>query len=130
MSWPGKDHTKSPMWNRERKGKRNSCGNLPDIEQPKMSMGGYEPKRSQDCLNLNKKSLMIIVGILMGHCSLNDHRGKIAISTDTDCRFCGWDDETSIHILRQCPALVQSRLTHQEEGYITRYVAFFCSVAS
>lgn len=31
------------------------------MEQPRMLMGGYEPKRSNDCLNLAKKNIRIIV---------------------------------------------------------------------
>lgn len=34
-------------------------------------MENYEPKRSKNFLNFTKKSLKIIAGILIDHCSLN-----------------------------------------------------------
>ena len=69
---------------------------LPGMEQSRVLIGGYEPMRTKDCLNLTKKNLRIIVGILTGHCRLNYHLGKLGISTDTACRCCEEEDETSI----------------------------------
>lgn len=36
--------------------------NLPIMEQPRVIMGGYEPKRSKNCSNFSNKSLQIKVG--------------------------------------------------------------------
>lgn len=80
-----------------------------------MLIGGQEPKRSKDFLNLVKKSLWIIVGILNGHCSLNYHLGKLGRSTDSACRFCEETDETSRHVQGQCPAFAQNRFRHLGE---------------
>lgn len=42
----------------------------------------------------------------------NYHLRKIGISTDTDFEFCAEYVETSILVLGQCPAIVQSKLMH------------------
>lgn len=81
-------------------------------------MGRYEPKRSQDCLNLTKKNLRIIAGILIGHCRLTYYLRKQEIFADTVCRFYEEGNETSIHGLGKCPAFVKSRLSHLEECFI------------
>lgn len=47
--------------------------NLPEMKQSKMPTGKYEPKRSQDCLNLTKTMLRIIVELLTGYCRINFH---------------------------------------------------------
>lgn len=49
----------------------------------------YEPKRSQECFNITKKSFMIIMGILTDHCILNQYLGKLRISTNIVCKFFG-----------------------------------------
>lgn len=50
--------------------------------QSTVLMGRYEPKRSKYCLNLIKKSLKIIVGILARHSRLNYHLAKLRIYED------------------------------------------------
>lgn len=72
------------------------------MDQHKVVMGRYERKHSQDCLNLIKKSLKIIVGIRIGCCRPSYHLGNLGISADTVCKFYEENDETYIHSFMQC----------------------------
>ena len=51
----------------------------------------------------------MVVGLFTGHNHLNRHLELIGIKDDPICRWCLEDDETSSHILTECPALVHQR---------------------
>ena len=50
-----------------------------------------------------------VVGIITGHGTLRKHRHTMEVERDSTCRFCGKEDETSLHVIFGCPALVESR---------------------
>ncbi|KAJ8937661.1 hypothetical protein NQ318_011345 [Aromia moschata] len=50
-----------------------------------------------------------IVGLFTGHCPLMRHHTTIGGENDPDCRRCGEEEETSFHILCECPALAAIR---------------------
>ena len=47
--------------------------------------------------------------LITGHNALNYHRNKIDREIDYECRFCQEDDETTWHILTECPVFLRSR---------------------
>ena len=49
------------------------------------------------------------MGIITGHCTLQKHRHTMGLEKDPSCRFCGKEDETSLHVTLECPALVEMR---------------------
>lgn len=54
-------------------------------------------------IHLRLVCLRIIVGIVTGHCRLNDLVERLEISSDADCRFYGEGDETSVlHAKPKC----------------------------
>lgn len=55
-----------------------------------------------------------VVRILIGHYKL----GRLGISTVMVCRFCEKSDESSAYVLRQYPALLQSKLSYMGEYLI------------
>src|SRR5450759_390094 len=57
-------------------------------------------------LNLNKKDLRVITGLLTGHCPSRYHLNKIGKIHSTECRFCQFETETAEHILCNCGASV------------------------
>lgn len=69
-------------------------------------------------LNLNKKNLRIIAGILIDHFRLNYHLGKLGIAVEAVCRLCAECDDTSIHVQGQSQALMQSKSRHLGEYLI------------
>ena len=81
-------------------------GNLPGLRQAKELVRPYAYK---DITALNKADLRLLVGYLTGHHRLRYHLHKIGLSQETDCRLCLEDDETTTHILCDCPALARLR---------------------
>ncbi|KAJ8941602.1 hypothetical protein NQ318_012948 [Aromia moschata] len=53
-----------------------------------------------------------IVGLITGHCPLMRHLTTIGVKNDPDCRRCGEEEETSLHILCECPALAAARYSN------------------
>ncbi|KAJ8958459.1 hypothetical protein NQ318_002248 [Aromia moschata] len=53
-----------------------------------------------------------IVGLFTGHCPLMRHLTTIGVKNDPDCRRCGEEEETSLHISCECPALAAARYSN------------------
>jgi len=53
--------------------------------------------------------LRILIGLLTGHADLNRHLTLMQIRTDTVCPLCQEDEETVLHLLGECSALVVKR---------------------
>ena len=58
---------------------------------------------------IGRNELRILTGILTGHCKLRAHLRKLGLTDIGICRFCGEAEETSIHILTDCGALIHKR---------------------
>jgi ribonuclease HI len=78
-------------------------------KQAKSLLRGYNNKRSSSLLGLERKEVGIITRLLTGHCCLRRHLAKMNLSNTSICRFCEMADETSEHILCECPALMTKR---------------------
>jgi hypothetical protein len=65
--------------------------------------------RSRTLLSLNRNDLRILMGLFTGHCPLNDFLTKIKVLNNPVCRFCFEENETSSHLLCECPALTRVR---------------------
>ncbi|XP_036138478.1 uncharacterized protein LOC118644325 [Monomorium pharaonis] len=55
--------------------------------------------------------------LLTGHGDLNYHLHKLGHSDTPSCRLCGEEEETSLHILGNCPALVGPRTRLLGSGF-------------
>ncbi|XP_067215185.1 uncharacterized protein [Linepithema humile] len=53
---------------------------------------------------LSRRDAKTAVHILTGHGTLNYHMYKLGRSDTSRCRACGDDEETSLHVLSDCPA--------------------------
>jgi hypothetical protein len=84
----------------------------PDCRQTKLWLPEPNRKLSRDILRLDRKTLSIIVQLITGHNYMNYHQAKTDPSVDPECRFCLEDDESSQHIVAECPALSYARITH------------------
>lgn len=60
-------------------------------------------------LAMSKNEIRIIIGLLSGHCKLNDHLARMRIRDDPDCDLCGTQRETAKHILCECSMLAHIR---------------------
>lgn len=56
-----------------------------------------------ELLKLSKPQLRIVTGLLTGHCCVNSYLRRIGQRDDSDCSFCGSEEETSMHFLCRCP---------------------------
>nr|XP_012234565.1 PREDICTED: uncharacterized protein LOC105679231 [Linepithema humile] len=63
---------------------------------------------------LSRRDARTAVHILTGHGTLNYHMYKLGRSDTSKCRACGDDEETSLHVLSDCPA--QAGLRHKMLG--------------
>jgi ribonuclease HI len=61
--------------------------------------------RSKVLLSLKRNDLRVLIGLFTGHCLLNDFMTKINVANNSICRFCLEENETSSHLLCECPAL-------------------------
>ena len=82
---------------------------VPGLTQSKKTISPF--KFSPTVISkLGKPALRRVVGYLSGHCPLKYHLFKMNLVSDSECRLCRDDDETSIHILCECEALCRNRL--------------------
>ncbi|XP_043483540.1 uncharacterized protein LOC122512001 [Leptopilina heterotoma] len=75
-------------------------------------------RRASDLLKLDKIRVRTVVRLLTGHGLLNYHQHKIGRQVSLMCRLCGESNETSTHILSECPALARIRLSSWGQAII------------
>lgn len=90
----------------------NSWQEAPGMRQAKAHIRGPSLKLTKDLIGFNRRDLRMVTGLLTGHCHLNRHLQIIGIKDDSECRWCLEDEETSSHILTECPAIVWARERH------------------
>ena len=81
----------------------------PGLRQAKTLIGNYDQRRTKALLALSKNSVRILTGFLTGHCRLAGHLVKIGVVDSGECRLCMEGEETSLHLLLECPATANSR---------------------
>jgi len=60
-------------------------------------------------MNLARKDLRILIGLLTSHADLNRHLCIMGIRRDSGCPLCQEEDDTSVHLIAQCSALMLLR---------------------
>ena len=91
--------------------------NSPHYRQTKIFFPKVEPLKSAHLLKLNREDFGRAIRWLTGHCLLNRHNHLLyptEFPTPT-CRMCGWEDETSSHIICNCEAITHTRYHHFQE---------------
>jgi len=68
-------------------------------------MGFYPRDKSKSLMELSRKDLRCVTGLLTGHWQMKRHLHILGLSQDPECRLCMKDEETLIHVFTQCPAL-------------------------
>ncbi|KAJ8910772.1 hypothetical protein NQ315_008893 [Exocentrus adspersus] len=77
-------------------------------------LDGPDKSRTVWLLNLGRRNLNQMVGILTGHCRLRGHLYLIGIEESPLCSKCGEGEDTPTHFLGQCVAF--GRLRHKVVG--------------
>ena len=68
-------------------------------------------RKSQKLLTRNRNTLGILVQFLTGHNKLQRHKNlQEKISDPFSCRLCGSAEETSFHVIAECPVLQRERM--------------------
>jgi hypothetical protein len=78
---------------------------MPDMRQSKLLIEGPLEKMSRDLMTLDRNQY-----ILNGQRTLRPHLHVMSISDNAVHRQCGQEEESSYHILCQCPAVAGSRM--------------------
>ena len=65
--------------------------------------------RAIKLLNTSRQQLLVVIGLLTGHISLNGHLYKIGKDINPLCRRCLNGNETVEHLLCECESLTMSR---------------------
>lgn len=81
----------------------------PDCRQTKIWFPVIDRLKSAKLVNLNRFEFSLVVHLITGHNFLNRHCSILDPSVDPDCRLCMEADETSLHIIADCPALAGER---------------------
>lgn len=81
----------------------------PGCRQAKGLLGPLNTKRSKLLLNLPRSKIRALTAFLTGHCRLNKHLKVMGLQEGMECRFCKTGEETPLHILLDCMALIGPR---------------------
>ncbi|XP_039314871.1 uncharacterized protein LOC120359800 [Solenopsis invicta] len=114
-AWLRSEHLE--FWRNELRTKCRQAGALLG-ETPSEGLG-------RDIRSLSRRDARLVVQILTGHGALNYHMRRLGRSDTAECRACGEEEETSLHILCDCPAYAGLRLkllgsAFPEPGQISR----------
>ena len=86
----------------------NACWqSLQGCRQTKIWFPNIEPGISKKLITLNREDLSLMIQVISGHC-FRYHEAKVSGSEPT-CRLCLEADESSWHVIAECPALWQQR---------------------
>jgi hypothetical protein len=80
------------------------------MRQSNLCTAGPSGKKSRDLLASDRKLCRPVTGLLTGHYTLKWHIYVTGLSSNVIYRKCGQEEESSYHILRQCPALAGHRM--------------------
>ena len=111
LPWPQvklETHTRFLSWWDDRWSTRTDC------RQTKLWLPGTDSTRAFTTLQLNRRQFSLMVQIVTGHNYLRYHSGlvdNLPDGSDYLCRYCWEDDETSSHIVADCPATEVARAT-------------------
>jgi len=77
-----------------------------------VALSGPDLTTGAQLLSFNRTQTKVVIGLLTGHNTLRRHLHIMGLSNDPICRKCGSEEETSVHVLCECEALVSLRHTY------------------
>lgn len=83
-------------------------GSIPNTRSPHQVWDNQRALRKtvyRDLLTWGRKQYRLVTGLLTGRCNLRWHLRITGLLDNATCRKCGQKEESSYHILCQCPAL-------------------------
>ncbi len=113
----------------------NEWKNKSDCRQSRRMMTGPDKRRTKVIMRLPRGTISKIVRWATGHTFLRYHENKVDPGKVPSplCRLCESDDETSFHLMAECPSLrhhrlsiyLQHILSKDDLGKVTDLVKFF-----
>ena len=82
------------------------------LRQAKTLMGEPSPKLKRRLLLMNRSQLRTVVGLLTGHYQVMRHMHLLGVTDSDRCRRCEMEEETTIHLICECPAIMRTRYRH------------------
>ena len=82
---------------------------LAGMRQTQAFIAGSSRGLEECLLELRKKDLKLVVGLLMGHCHLKRQLQILATSETGTCRKCEEEKDSPILVLCHCPVLIERR---------------------
>jgi len=86
--------------------------NIKSCRQAKQFMQAVNIRLIQYTVRLSRKDLRLLVGLLTGHNTLNQHRTLLKRMDDPLCPFCKEEEKDtslSLHLLGNCCAIAEKR---------------------
>ncbi len=80
-----------------------------DCRQTKQWFPYIDKKRSFDMRRATRKQLSWMIQLITGHNFMKRHEALVQEGGDSECRLCMEDDESSYHVVAECPALAVQR---------------------
>ena len=65
---------------------------------------------SKNIYTYNRKDVTLLVGLITGHNDLNYHANLRGKSETSNCRYCGYVEETFYHLFAKCPRFAKARV--------------------
>ena len=80
------------------------------MDHSKKFLRNFVTARSKKYMDLSKNQLHLLTGFLTGHCHLRKHLVRIGLLDNDECRFCGEEEETPIHLVTEYLAIAFKRM--------------------
>ena len=81
-----------------------------DCRQTKQWFPLLDKSRAFMILHQGRKAISWMVQLITGHNFMKRHESLVQDNADNECRLCLEDEETTLHIMAECPALAAVRL--------------------
>jgi len=92
--------------------------NIQSCHQAKQLMLGVNIRFSKNALRLSCTDVRILISLLTGHNTLNQHLALLKRKSDASCPLCEDEQETSLHIFRTCSATMDRRMQYFEQPFL------------
>ena len=81
----------------------------PACRQTKLFFQGIRRNETKYLLRMNRVEIARTIGIITGHDLLNKHSFRTGFAMSPNCRYCEEEEETSVHIIGECPVFINRR---------------------
>ena len=81
-------------------------GTIPLYKQSRLFFHELRPRETKWLLRQSRDKVHDIIGLITGHDVLGLHQYRIGNIYSPICRLCGTENETSVHLLTDCEAVL------------------------